>query len=264
MHVSRIDITKILFLDIETVPQYASYDELPDVERQLWANKSKRLQNEEISQEELYKKAGIFAEFGKIICISVAFVVQKNDDLQVRVRSFAGHDEKQLLEDFMTLVHKYFNSEKTFFCAHNGIEFDFPYLARRALINGISLPKLLDARGKKPWEMPYIDTLDLWRFGDYKNYTSLKLLTHIFAIPTPKDDIDGSMVCDVYWSENDLQRIVTYCQKDVIAILQLFRKYRCEELIPEHAITIVDTITNYELRITSEQVTSEQVIVTEN
>ena len=264
-HISRIDITKILFLDIETVPQYASYDEVPEEERELWEHKSKRLQTDAsmLRQEviersrnvqqpdsatdastgsatgELYKKAGIFAEFGKIICISVAFVVQKNDNLQVRVRSFAGHDEKQLLEDFMALVRKYFNTEKTYFCAHNGIEFDFPYLARRTLINGIAIPRSLDARGKKPWELPYIDTLDLWRFGDYKNYTSLKLLTHIFAIPTPKDDIDGSKVCDVYWSENDLQRIVTYCQKDVIAILQLFRKYRCEELIPEDAITIV-------------------------
>ncbi|MCL2329341.1 MAG: 3'-5' exonuclease [Bacteroidetes bacterium] len=248
-HLSRIDITKILFLDIETVPQYASFEELPEEERELWEHKSKRLQTDasmlrqaqqpSSATEELYKKAGIFAEFGKIICISVAFVVQKNDDLQVRIRSFAGHDEKQLLEDFMALVRNYFNSEKTYFCAHNGIEFDFPYLARRALINGIALPKSLDARGKKPWESPYIDTLDLWRFGDYKNYTSLKLLTYIFAIPTPKDDIDGSKVCDVYWSENDLQRIVTYCQKDVIAILQLFRKYRCEELIPEDAITIV-------------------------
>jgi len=273
-HISRIDITKILFLDIETVPQYASYDEVPEEERELWEHKSKRLQTDASTGStssltagsatgvsagstsspttssatgasadsvigELYKKAGIFAEFGKIICISVAFVVQKNDNLQVRVRSFAGHDEKQLLEDFMALVRKYFNTEKTYFCAHNGIEFDFPYLARRTLINGIAIPRSLDARGKKPWELPYIDTLDLWRFGDYKNYTSLKLLTHIFAIPTPKDDIDGSKVCDVYWSENDLQRIVTYCQKDVIAILQLFRKYRCEELISEDAITIV-------------------------
>ncbi len=239
LHISRIDITKILFLDIETVPQYASFEELPEEECELWKNKAKRLQTEDISQEELYKKAGIFAEFGKIICISVAFVVKNNDDLQVRVRSFSGDNEKQILEDFMTLVRKYFNSGKTYFCAHNGIEFDFPYLARRALINGIAIPRSLDARGRKPWESPYIDTLDLWRFGDYKNYTSLKLLTHIFQIPTPKDDIDGSKVCDVYWSENDLQRIVTYCQKDVIAILQLFRRYRCEPLIPEDVITIV-------------------------
>lgn len=240
LHISRIDITKILFLDIETVPQYASYDEVPEVERVLWLQKSKRLQTDDMLPEELYKKAGIFAEFGKIVCISVAFVVKNNDNLQVRVRSFAGNDEKQILEDFMALIRKYFDGKQTYFCAHNGIEFDFPYLARRALINGIAIPRSLDARGKKPWETPYIDTLDLWRFGDYKNYTSLKLLTHIFSIPTPKDDIDGSMVCDVYWNENDLQRIVTYCQKDVIAILQLFRKYRCEELIPEDFITIVE------------------------
>ncbi|MDR2963722.1 MAG: 3'-5' exonuclease [Bacteroidales bacterium] len=237
--ISRIDISKILFLDIETVPLCASLSEVSEEERVLWEQKSKRLQTGDIAPEELYKKAGIFAEFGKIVCISVAFVLQKGSKLQVRVRSFAGHNEKQILEDFMALVRTYFNSGKTLFCAHNGMEFDFPYLGRRALINGISIPKMLDARGKKPWEMPFLDTLDMWRFGDYKNYTSLKLLTHVFGIPTPKDDIDGSMVCDVYWQEQDLQRIVSYCQKDVIAILQLFRKYRCEDLIPEDAIVIV-------------------------
>ncbi|MDR0969062.1 MAG: 3'-5' exonuclease [Lentimicrobiaceae bacterium] len=240
VHISRIDITKILFLDIETVPQYATYDEVPEVERELWEQKSKRLRSDDISEEDLYKKAGIFAEFGKIVCISAAYVLQKKDDIQVRVRSFAGHDEKQVLLDFMELIRKHFDGKQTLFCAHNGIEFDFPYLARRALIHGITIPRSLDTRGKKPWETPYIDTLDLWRFGDYKNYTSLKLLAHIFAIPTPKDDIDGSMVCDVYWRENDLQRIVTYCQKDVIAILQLFRRYRCEELIPDDAVVVVE------------------------
>lgn len=238
--VSRIDITKILFLDIETVPQHASLQELSDEERELWQAKSARLQTEGVTPEELYKKAGIFAEFGRIVCISVAFVLQKNNDFQVRLRSFAGHDEKQLLFDFMALITKYFNTSKTYFCAHNGIEFDFPYIARRALINGIQLPKSLDTRGKKPWDSPFIDTVDLWRFGDYKNYTSLKLLTHIFGIPSPKDDIDGSMVCDVYWRENNLQRIVNYCQKDVLAILQLFRKYRCEALIENNAITIIE------------------------
>ena len=234
-----IDCTKILFLDIETVPQYSSVLELDDVERELWQKKSARLVEDGMSDEDLYKKAGIFAEFGKIICISAAFLRPKNGSYEMRVRSFYGDDEKEILNSFMAMVNKYFNTKKIFFCAHNGKEFDFPFIARRALINGIQIPLTLDSRGMKPWEIQHLDTLDLWRFGDYKNYTSLALLAHVFGIPTPKDDIDGSQVCDVYWQERDLQRIVTYCQKDVVTVVQLFRKYRCEDLIPEENIIIV-------------------------
>lgn len=237
--VTGIDCTKILFLDIETVPQYSSVLELDDVERELWQKKSARLVEDGMSDEDLYKKAGIFAEFGKIICISAAFLRPKNGSCEMRVRSFYGDDEKEILNSFMAMVNKYFNTKKIFFCAHNGKEFDFPFIARRALINGIQIPLTLDSRGMKPWEIQHLDTLDLWRFGDYKNYTSLALLAHVFGIPTPKDDIDGSQVCDVYWQERDLQRIVTYCQKDVVTVVQLFRKYRCEDLIPEENIIIV-------------------------
>ena len=237
--VTGIDCTKILFLDIETVPQYSSVLELDDVERELWRKKSARLVEEGMSDEDLYKKAGIFAEFGKIICISAAFLRPKNGSYEMRVRSFYGDDEKEILNSFMAMVNKYFNTKKIFFCAHNGKEFDFPFIARRALINGIQIPLTLDSRGMKPWEIQHLDTLDLWRFGDYKNYTSLALLAHVFGIPTPKDDIDGSQVCDVYWQERDLQRIVTYCQKDVVTVVQLFRKYRCQDLIPEENIIIV-------------------------
>lgn len=237
--ITGIDCTKILFLDIETVPQYSSVSELDDVERELWQKKSARLVEEGMSDEDLYKKAGIFAEFGKIICISAAFLRPKNGSYEMRVRSFYGDDEKEILNSFMAMVNKYFNTKKIFFCAHNGKEFDFPFIARRALINGIQIPLTLDSRGMKPWEIQHLDTLDLWRFGDYKNYTSLALLAHVFGIPTPKDDIDGSQVCDVYWQERDLQRIVTYCQKDVVTVVQLFRKYRCEDLIPEENIIIV-------------------------
>ena len=237
--VTGIDCTKILFLDIETVPQYSSVLELDDVERELWQKKSARLVEDGMSDEDLYKKAGIFAEFGKIICISAAFLRPKNGSYEMRVRSFYGDDEKEILNSFMAMVNKYFNTKKIFFCAHNGKEFDFPFIARRALINGIQIPLTLDSRGMKPWEIQHLDTLDLWRFGDYKNYTSLALLARVFGIPTPKDDIDGSQVCDVYWQERDLQRIVTYCQKDVVTVVQLFRKYRCEDLIPEENIIIV-------------------------
>lgn len=238
--IDSIDVSKILFLDIETVPQYSKESELSDVERTLWVKKSERLAKEDESPDELYKKAGIFSEFGKIVCISVGFLRPVDGYVELRIRSFAGDDERQLLVDFFDLVYKYFNSKNKFFCAHNGLEFDFPFIARRALINGLKVPQSLDTRGKKPWEVQHLDTLDLWRFGDYKNYTSLALLAQIFGIPTPKDDIDGSQVANVYWNEHDLQRIVTYCQKDVITIVQLFRKYRCEDLIPDENIVIVE------------------------
>lgn len=237
--INGIDCTKILFLDIETVPQHSSVSELNDVERSLWKKKSARLVEEGVEEEQLYEKAGIFAEFGKIICISVAFLRPKDGTYEMRVRSFYGDDEKAILTSFMDLVNKYFNTKKINFCAHNGKEFDFPFIARRALIHGIRIPLTLDSRGMKPWEIQHLDTLDLWRFGDYKNYTSLALLAYVFGIPTPKDDIDGSQVCNVYWKEHDLQRIVTYCQKDVVTVVQLFRKYRCEDLIPKEQIIFV-------------------------
>lgn len=238
--VTDVDITKILFLDIETVPLYKSYIEVPPVERELWNKKSARLAKPNETPSVRYKKAGIFAEFGKIICISVAFVTQKKSERSVRIRSFAGHDERKILEDFAELVTRHYNTPKSYFCAHNGNEFDLPFIARRMLLHGMAVPQSLDTRGKKPWELRHIDTLDLWRFGDYKNYSSLQLLTHIFNIPTPKDDIEGSMVCDIYWKENNLSRIVSYCQKDVLAVVNLFCKYRSEDCIAEDKIRIVN------------------------
>ncbi|MCK9562838.1 MAG: 3'-5' exonuclease [Bacteroidales bacterium] len=235
----EIPISNILFVDIETVPQYPSYIAVPNFERDLWNKKAARLAAKNTPPSELYKKAGIFAEFGKIVCISVAYMPRSKNSETVRVRSFYGDDEKEILSGFSSLVSTYFNTSKTYMCAHNGNEFDFPFIARRMLIHGMSIPLALDTRRQKPWEIRHIDTLDLWRFGDYKNYTSLSLLTHIFTIPTPKDDIDGSMVCDIYWKHKDLLRIMTYCQKDVVAVLQLFRKYRGQELISEENIVVV-------------------------
>ncbi len=155
----------------------------------------------------------------------------------LRLKSFFGKDEKAVLSEFIDLVTKLEQTRKNIFlCAHNGKEFDFPYLARRMLINGLALPLALDVAGKKPWEVSFIDTLELWKFGDYKHYTSLDLLANVFKIPTPKDDIDGSMVGKVFWEEDDLNRIVQYCEKDVITIVQLFNKYRIKPLIPDDKI----------------------------
>ncbi len=228
----------ILFLDIETVPIEPSYGELNAITRELWdkkANKIKRQEDE--TPEILFPRAGIYAEFGKIVCISCGFVTPKGT---IRIKSFADDDEKLLLSAFAQMLEKKFNSPNKLLCAHNGKEFDFPYIARRMLINGIKLPPILQIAGKKPWEIQHLDTLELWKFGDYKNYTSLNLLTHVFNIPTPKDDIDGSDVYKIYWNDNDLKRIVVYCQKDVIAIIQLFRRYRNEPLFTDEHIEITD------------------------
>jgi 3'-5' exonuclease len=231
---------EIIFLDIETVPQCSGYEELNDQFKYLWNKKSSNFRVPEQSAAEVYQRAGIYAEFGKIICISTGYLYLIEDQQHLRLKSFHGNDEQLLLQDFAQMLHVFSKKKNVHLCAHNGKEFDFPYIARRMLIHGIVLPKVLDIAGKKPWEVSFIDTLELWKFGDYKSYTSLELLTAIFGIPTPKDDIDGSMVANVYWVENDLPRIVKYCEKDVIAIAQLFLRYKGDPLMePEncHSVT---------------------------
>ncbi|MDD2277871.1 MAG: 3'-5' exonuclease [Bacteroidales bacterium] len=228
----------ILFLDIETVPQFESYNQLPDAFKELWAKKAKKISAEEESPEEVYQRAGIYAEFGKIICISVGLIVNKDDKIVFRVKSFADQDEAELLKGFVDMLNKFSAKPNATLCAHNGKEFDFPYIARRCLINGIRLPKILDIAGKKPWEVMFLDTMELWKFGDYKHYTSLNLLTHIFNIPTPKDDIDGSQVAEVFYKEKDLERIVRYCEKDVLAVAQLLLRYKNEPTIEPNNIEV--------------------------
>jgi DNA polymerase elongation subunit (family B) len=231
----QYDLNNLMVLDIETVPQYSAYDEVPDNLKILWDKKTLYNRKEETA-ENFYKSAGIWAEFGKIICISVGiFTGGKNTGL--RIKSFAGDDEREVLISFSKMLKGQPNT--LVLCAHNGKEFDFPYLCRRMLIHGLMLPSQLEIAGKKPWEINHLDTMEHWKFVDYKSYTSLNLLTTIFNISTPKDDIDGSMVGDVYWKDKQLERISTYCQKDVVATAQLLRRYRGEELIEEENITIV-------------------------
>lgn len=231
----QYDLGNLMVLDIETVPQYSSYDQVPQHLQDLWAAKS-QYQRKEITPEGFYERAGIWAEFGKIVCISVGIFLN-GKKTALRIKSFAGHDEKELLEDFGKMLSS--QPLSIILCAHNGKEFDFPYICRRMLLNGVQFPPHLQISGKKPWEIPHLDTMELWKFGDFKNYTSLNLLTAIFNIPTSKDDIDGSEVAHVYWVEDDLPRICTYCQKDVIATAQLIRRYRGEPLIAEDCITVV-------------------------
>lgn len=244
---SPYPIDNILFLDIETVPQQPSFDRLPDDWKMLWQKKAENLLRfrEGETAESIYPRAGIYAEFGKIICIGCGIVSGSGSSKRMLIKSFYGDDEKQLLEAFVDMLNKWSADGKKFLCAHNGKEFDFPYLSRRMIINNIAIPPILNTSGKKPWEIRHLDTMELWKFGDYKSFTSLNLLAHSLGMPTPKNDIDGSMVCEVYWSartplekEKNLQRIVSYCQKDVIVMAQIFLRMHAEELIDPENIAI--------------------------
>lgn len=232
----KVNLTDILFLDIETVPQKEHWEELPESSQELYAKKTAYQRKDEIAPEDFYERAGIWAEFGKIICISVAYLNAQKDKTVLRVTSFSGDDEKQILLDFKALLEGHFNKASHLLCAHNGKEFDFPYIARRMIIHGISLPSKLNLFGKKPWEVPHLDTMELWKFGDYKHFTSLQLLASILDVPSPKDDIDGSDVARVYYKEKDLGRIVEYCEKDTITLVQLLLRFNNEELIREENI----------------------------
>ena len=233
--ISKLNLENILFLDIETVPEVQDFNELDNIKQELWELKSKYQRRDEITAEEFYPSSGIWAEFGKIICISAGYFTFKGDVRTFRVTSFYG-EEINLLKDFKNLLISHFSQAKHLLCAHNGKEFDFPYIARRMIINGIELPYKLNLFGKKPWEIAHLDTLELWKFGDYKNYTSLKLLTNVLNIPSPKDDIDGSDVYRVYYEENDIARIIDYCEKDTIAVAQIILRLRGEELLDDNEI----------------------------
>jgi len=233
--IGKLNLENILFLDIETVPETHHFSDLSDDKQALWESKSKYQRRDEFSAEEFYDRAGIWAEFGKIVCISVGYFKMEGDIRNFRVTSFYG-EESKILKDFKNLLNTHFNHNNHLLCAHNGKEFDFPYIARRMIIHNIELPQKLNLFGKKPWEVPHLDTLELWKFGDYKSYTSLKLLTHVLGIKSPKDDIDGSEVCRVYYEDKEIDRIIIYCEKDTIAVAQIFLRLRGDELLHDNEI----------------------------
>ncbi|MDQ3193390.1 MAG: ribonuclease H-like domain-containing protein [Bacteroidota bacterium] len=232
----NIDLKNVLILDIETVPQYAAFDDLPYVWKDLWIHKVKNLLRDDITAGDLYHRAGFYAEFGKIICISVGIFAGENSDTTLRMKSFYGDDEKILLGELCDTLNKSYNKEENSLCAHNGREFDFPFISRRCVINNVCMPGLLNNSGKKPWEIRLLDTMDMWKFGDFKSYTSLNLLAAVFGINSPKDDIDGSQVWSTYWIDNDLERIKTYCQKDVVTVAQLLLRFKGMELLKEENV----------------------------
>ena len=233
-------LQNILFLDIETVPQHPSFDLVPNDWKDLWVKKSEVLlrNREDETTESIYPRAGIYAEFGKIVCISCGFLQGPGESRKMVLKSFSGDNEKVLLHEFSEMLRKWSSGEPKFLCAHNGREFDFPYLCRRLIINGLGIPSVLNMSGKKPWDVNHLDTMELWKFGDFKNYTSLNLLAHSLGVPTPKDDIDGSMVWEVYWKERNLERIVVYCQKDVVTVAQILLRLQGEPLVKQENIEI--------------------------
>jgi 3'-5' exonuclease len=231
------NLKNLLFLDIETVPNIEYYKDMDERLKPLWDKKASFLDPEH-SPEEVYQRAGIYAEFGKIITISVGFFFEQGSTLHFKVKSFAGNDEALILKDFISLLTKY-NQRKLRLCAHNGKEFDFPYLCRRMVIHGIDLPEALDMSGRKPWEVTHIDTLELWKFGDRKSYSSLELLATVLKVPTGKDGFDGSMVSDMYYKKKDLKTIVEYCVRDVIMTAQVYLRFKNLPIIPDDHILII-------------------------
>ena len=234
-----MNLTNILFLDIETVPQHPSFDLVPNDWKDLWTKKAESLlrNREQETVESIYGRAGIYAEFGKIICISCGVIQGSGEQKRLVIKSFYGEEEKIVLYEFCEMLRKWADPQRLL-CAHNGKEFDFPYLCRRLIINSMPVPFILNTAGKKPWEVSHLDTMELWKFGDFKNYTSLNLLAHVLGIPTPKDDIDGSMVADVYYKERNLKRIAEYCQKDVVTVAQVYLRIIGEGLIRAENIEI--------------------------
>jgi len=231
----KILAENILFIDIETVPLYENLASVPANMNKLWVKKAGQIGKESDTADVLYNRAGIYAEFGKIVCISAGKIFHKGGERAYRVKSYYGDDEKIILQEFSAMLTAFMSNPVHRICAHNGQEFDFPFIARRMLINGLPLPPVLNIAGAKPWDIKelMIDTLQLWKFGDYKHYSSLELLCTIFDIPTPKDDIDGSQVADIYYKTYDVQRIARYCEKDTFAIAQLVLRYKGEPLISQ-------------------------------
>jgi predicted PolB exonuclease-like 3'-5' exonuclease len=216
---TKSDIEKILFIDIETVALTYKYNDLDETSKELWNKKWQY--SRDTSPEEQYNKAGIYAEFAKVVCIGLGYY----NNNKLRLKAISGENEAELLTQFSELLNTHFNSNTHVLCAHNGKEFDFPFLCRRYLINNIALPKLLQIQGLKPWEVKHIDTMDLWKFGDVKNYTSLNLLAHVLGLPSPKDEMDGSMVGKTFYEEKNLEKIEKYCKKDVVTLARVYSRF---------------------------------------
>ena len=217
----------ILFIDIETVPITESFADLNENMQSHWEKKSKQVKpgiEGNTDPASLFaERAGVFSEFAKVVCIGIGNLFEVNGKMHMRLKALVNDDEKLLLNNFINITGKFSNHYKDLrFCGHNIKEFDLPFLSRRMVINRMQLPNYMQFAGKKPWEVPHLDTLDLWKFGDFKHFTTLSLLAEILGIPSPKSDLDGSKVAGVYWEEHDLERIGRYCLQDVITSAKVY------------------------------------------
>jgi 3'-5' exonuclease len=237
----NIRLENLLLIDIETVPREPEFEKLPEAWQQLWHEKVHWQLPENTSAEQFYvQRAGIIAEFAKIICISMGYFRREGGQTQLRIKSFYGDDEENLLTRMLEALKELEAvNNRWSFTGHNIKEFDIPFLCRRLLANGIAIPPYLDFQNMKPWDVNMLDTFQYWRFGDYKNFTSLNLLAATLDVPSPKDDMDGSMVAKVYYEEKDLQRIVQYCQKDVITVANVVRKFKNLPVLAEAEVVVV-------------------------
>lgn len=230
---------KTLIIDIETVPLTKDWDMLPEALQEHWKYKMNYLHLDEAVREkpeEVYReRAGIYAEYGKIVCIGMGYIAKQDDCDVVRLKSIQDDDEYKLLETFCHMIQQFEQQNKGLqFCGHNIKEFDIPYICRRIIINGLPIPECMNFAGLKPWQVNHLDTLELWRFGDYKSYVSLDLLAQVLQVPTSKSDINGSEVARVYWQEGDLARIASYCLRDVYTTALVFLKLKgWNETMPE-------------------------------
>jgi len=231
---SSTNIENILFIDIETAPIHYKYNQLSETEKELWDKKMFYVK--ESTPELQYEKAGIYAEFSKVVCIGLGFISEG----KFRTKAIAGESELEILKGFVTILNQHFNTSNHFLCAHNGKEFDYPFLCRRLLVNKITLPKILQIQGFKPWEVKHLDTMEMWRFGDIKNFTSLNLLAHLFNIPSPKDDIDGSQIAKVFYEEKNINRIKAYCIKDVITLVRIYQSLKGLDVLADDNVVYIE------------------------
>ena len=236
----QIALENLFLIDIETVSGSQHYHLLDDIWKELWTEKVFKSLPPDTTPEQYYPmRAAILAEFAKVVCISIGYFKRENNEWQLRIKSFYSENEKEVLNGFIaTLQQLHSKNSRWVFTGHNIKEFDIPFLCRRFLIHHLELPTFLDISGRKPWDVPMVDTMALWRFGDIKHFTSLKLLALILGIDSPKNDIDGKDVGRVYWREKNLQRIVEYCQRDVVTVAQLMLRFKNLPLLNKEQISV--------------------------
>jgi predicted PolB exonuclease-like 3'-5' exonuclease len=223
---------KTLVIDIETVPCVKSWNTLPEAMQLHWLKKMEHLVlSDEEKQDAAFcfeNRAGIYAEFGKVICIGLGlFTSNEKKPSKIRLKALYNHDEKALLAEFSNTLKAFQKINKDLvFCGHNIKEFDIPYLCRRFIIQGLQMPEMMQFGGLKPWQVPLEDTLHLWRFGDYKHYTSLDLLASALDVPSSKTEMDGSEVAERYWKEDQIKEIADYCLQDVYTTSLVYLKLK--------------------------------------